>query len=75
MAGTVAVAYYSGMPQPVRITVIMGATAAGKSAVGMALAQALGAEILSVDSMQVYRRMDIGTAKPSPADRAAVATT
>lgn len=47
---------------------LAGPTAVGKSAVAMALANRLPAEILSVDSMQVYRGMDIGTAKPSPAD-------
>lgn len=46
--------------------VILGPTASGKSALAMALAQSAGAEILSVDSMQVYRGMDIGTAKPTP---------
>lgn len=45
--------------------VLIGATASGKSAVAMELASRLGAEILSVDSMQVYRGMDIGTAKPT----------
>ena len=49
--------------------VILGPTASGKSALAMALAQAAGAEILSVDSMQVYRGMDIGTAKPTPQQR------
>jgi tRNA dimethylallyltransferase len=43
---------------------VLGPTAAGKSDVAVALAQAMGGEILSVDSMQVYRGMDIGTAKP-----------
>jgi len=53
--------------------VIVGPTASGKSDVAMAFAQAhQGAEIVAVDAMQVYRRMDIGTAKPSSADRAAV---
>jgi tRNA dimethylallyltransferase len=51
---------------------IVGPTASGKSAAAMELAPGLGAEICSVDSMLVYRGMDIGTAKPSPADRAAV---
>jgi tRNA dimethylallyltransferase len=51
---------------------LLGCTASGKSAVSLELAGRLGAEILSVDSMQVYRRMDIGTAKPSPADRGRV---
>jgi tRNA dimethylallyltransferase len=51
---------------------LIGPTAAGKSAVALALARRLDAEIVSADSMQVYRGMDIGTAKPSPAERAAV---
>ena len=45
--------------------VLIGPTASGKSALAMALAQQIGAEILSVDSMQIYRGMDIGTAKPT----------
>ncbi len=49
--------------------VIAGPTAVGKSAVCMVLAERLGAEILSADSMQVYRGMDIGTGKPTLADR------
>lgn len=44
---------------------LTGATAAGKTAIGVALAQRLGAEIISLDSMAIYRGMDIGTAKPS----------
>lgn len=51
---------------------LLGCTAVGKSAVALELARRLDAELLSVDSMQVYRRVNIGTAKPSPADRAAV---
>ena len=51
---------------------LAGPTASGKSAVAMALAQQLPLEIISVDSALVYRGMDIGTAKPSAADRAAV---
>lgn len=51
---------------------LAGPTACGKSRVGIPLARRLGAEIVSLDSMSVYRGMDIGTAKPSPADRAAV---
>lgn len=57
---------------PPRVDFLIGCTASGKSAVAMRVAEALGAEIVSVDSMQVYRRMDIGTAKPSAADRARV---
>jgi tRNA dimethylallyltransferase len=52
--------------------VILGPTASGKSDAAMAVARHIGAEILSVDSMQVYRGMDVGTAKPSPAERAVV---
>ena len=59
---------------PGRPLVILGPTASGKSDVAMAHAAVhQGAEIVAVDAMQVYRRMDIGTAKPSSADRAAVA--
>ena len=49
----------------------MGPTATGKSALALRLAQRLGGEIVSADSRQVYRRMDIGTAKPSAVERAA----
>jgi tRNA dimethylallyltransferase len=53
--------------------VILGPTASGKSDVAMALASAHEeAEVVAVDAMQVYRGMNIGTAKPSPADRARV---
>ena len=53
--------------------VILGPTASGKSDVAMAYAaRRAGAEIIAVDAMQVYRRMDIGTAKPTAADRTAV---
>src|SRR3954464_7849652 len=48
---------------------LTGATASGKTALAVELAHRLGAEIISLDSMAVYRGMDIGTAKPSPADR------
>ena len=51
---------------------LLGPTASGKTAVALALAQRLGAEICSLDSMLVYRGMDIGTAKPTPAERAHV---
>jgi tRNA dimethylallyltransferase len=52
---------------------LTGPTASGKSAAALHIAQALGAEIISVDSALVYRGMDIGTAKPSAAERAEVA--
>ncbi len=51
---------------------LAGPTASGKSAAAMAIAQRHGAEIVSVDSALVYRGMDIGTAKPSRAEREAV---
>jgi tRNA dimethylallyltransferase len=51
---------------------LAGPTAAGKSEVALLLAEQLGGEIISVDSMQVYRGLDLGTAKPSPAERARV---
>jgi tRNA dimethylallyltransferase len=51
---------------------LMGPTAAGKSAVALALAMRFGGEIVSADSAQVYRGMDIGTAKPDAATRLAV---
>ena len=55
-----------------RVLALAGPTASGKSAAALAIAQALAAEIVSVDSALVYRGMDIGTAKPSAAERAAV---
>jgi tRNA dimethylallyltransferase len=58
------------MAQPVIL--LMGPTAAGKTALALELAERIGAEIVSVDSALVYRGMDIGTAKPLPAERARV---
>ncbi len=55
-----------------RPLVVLGPTASGKSTLALEVAGLAGAEIISVDSMQVYRGMDIGTASPSPEDRAAV---
>jgi tRNA dimethylallyltransferase len=51
---------------------LLGPTASGKSALALDLAQQLGAEIVSIDSAQVYRGLDIGSAKPSAAERARV---
>src|ERR1043166_530713 len=51
---------------------LAGPTAVGKSEVALLLAERFQGEIVSVDSMQVYRGLDLGTAKPSPADRARV---
>src|SRR5215210_3272651 len=58
-----------GMTGSCPILVILGPTASGKTDVALAVAEAAGAEILTVDSMQVYRGMDIGTAKPAPVER------
>ncbi len=62
----------SQTPQTLRPIVILGPTAGGKSELAVRLAEQLGGEILGADSMQVYRHMDAGTAKPEPAltDRA-----
>ena len=51
---------------------IAGPTASGKTALSIALAKQLDAEIVSCDSMQIYRRMDIGTAKPSVEERSGI---
>ena len=51
---------------------LVGATAVGKTAVALALARSLGAEIVNADSLQVYRELDIGTAKPTLEERALV---
>ncbi|HXT40252.1 MAG TPA: tRNA (adenosine(37)-N6)-dimethylallyltransferase MiaA [Candidatus Angelobacter sp.] len=55
--------------RPLDAILIGGPTAVGKSAVAVALAERIDGEIVSVDSMQVYRGLDLGTAKPSPSDR------
>jgi len=52
--------------------VIIGATASGKSALAAELCKRFDGEVISADSMQVYRRMDIGTAKPTADELAAV---
>lgn len=57
---------------PGELRVLVGPTAAGKSALAMALAERCGAELVSLDSMQVYRGMDLGTAKPSAEERGRV---
>jgi tRNA dimethylallyltransferase len=55
-----------------RLLALVGPTASGKTEASILVAEALDAEILSVDSMLVYRGMDVGTAKPSPEQRARV---
>ncbi len=52
-----------------RIVVVCGPTASGKTALSIALAKTFDGEVVSADSMQIYRRMDIGTAKPTLAER------
>lgn len=54
------------------LLVILGPTAVGKTALSLSLAQTLGGEIVSADSRQIYRYMDIGTAKPTPEEQALV---
>jgi len=58
-------------PRPPLI-VLLGPTASGKTALGIDLARQFSGEIISADSRQIYREMDIGTAKPTPAERAAI---
>ena len=65
--------YHPSFPiLPPRSLLLAGPTAVGKSGIALLLAERLGGEIISVDSMQVYRGLDIGTAKPLPSDRARV---
>ncbi|MEV4702644.1 tRNA (adenosine(37)-N6)-dimethylallyltransferase MiaA [Actinoplanes sp. NPDC049316] len=54
------------------VVAVVGPTAAGKSALSLALAHALGGEVVNADSMQLYRGMDIGTAKLAPDEREGV---
>jgi tRNA dimethylallyltransferase len=61
----------SAVPAP-RVIAVVGPTAAGKSDLGVFLAQRLGGEVVNADSMQLYRGMDIGTAKLTPEERAGV---
>src|SRR5262245_21130270 len=61
------------LPEPfARALVLTGPTGSGKTRLALDLAEALGAEVISMDSMAVYRGMDIGTAKPTAAERARV---
>jgi tRNA dimethylallyltransferase len=52
-----------------RVVCLVGPTASGKTTLALELGEVLGAEVVSVDSRQIYRRMDIGTAKPTPDER------
>lgn len=56
-----------------RVVLLAGPTAVGKTSLSLELAKRLSGEIVNADSMQVYRYMDIGTAKPSAAERSAIA--
>lgn len=60
------------MSEKTRVLAIAGPTASGKSALSIRLCHAFGGELISCDSMQIYRGMDVGTAKPSAAERAEV---
>jgi tRNA dimethylallyltransferase len=60
------------LPDPSPLLILAGPTAVGKSGVALHLAELLGGEIVSVDSMQVYRGLDIGTSKPSAQDQARI---
>lgn len=54
------------------IIAVAGPTASGKSALALGICRAIGGEIVSFDSMQIYKEMNIGTAKPSPAEQAEI---
>ena len=62
---------YSNTVKP-KIVVICGPTALGKTSIAIDLARAFSGEIVGADSMQIYRYMDIGTAKPTPVERSCV---
>ena len=54
------------MEQKIPLVVVAGPTASGKTAAGIFLAQQLNGEVVSADSMQIYRHLTVGTAKPTP---------
>jgi tRNA dimethylallyltransferase len=62
----------AGPAGPPPVVAVVGPTATGKTALAVALAHRLGGEVVNADSMQLYRGMDIGTAKPDLAERAGV---
>jgi tRNA dimethylallyltransferase len=62
----------SSAPPTPRVIAVVGPTAAGKSDLGVFLAQQLGGEVVNADSMQLYRGMDIGTAKLTPEERGGI---
>lgn len=57
------------LSEPAEIVVVVGPTASGKTALAVRLAEQLGGEVVSADSVQVYRRFDIGAGKPTPEER------
>ncbi len=59
-------------PNRPRIVIVCGPTGIGKTRAGIRLAERFGGEIVGADSMQIYRRMDIGTAKPTPDEKARI---
>lgn len=59
-------------PRARELTVVVGPTASGKSSLAVTLAQRFGAEIVVADSVQLYRRFDVGSGKPTAEERAAV---
>ena len=59
--------------QKIKILAVVGPTASGKTAISVELAKRLGGEVVSCDSMQVYRRMNIGTAKPTQEEKCGIA--
>lgn len=59
-------------PEVIKVPILLGPTAVGKTELSLSLALETGAEIISADSRQVYRYLDIGTAKPTPEERAQV---
>ena len=59
-------------PEPKPLVAVVGPTAVGKSRIGLLVAKSMGTELLTADSRQVYRRMDIGTDKPTLAERQGV---
>lgn len=70
LAATQAGSSTAAEEQPL-VIVLLGPTASGKTELAIALAQALGVSVLNVDSRQLYRQMDVGTAKPTAAQQAA----